>query len=198
MSRNRNRYLAKKRDREESQPQLAPPRPIQPHRKKKPHDNMESFNILMVVSFFMASFYVFHSFFSLDIDLFNLLQFYCLFIGLGFLIPIKLYRKKLTMSFYEYLLFNLLSFSPVLIALFFFVNNSFKGGTYVETYNIAHYELNEYGAVYTLEKGQYKDKTYLRSVNQNNNAEVLGNSKLSIYFSDGLFGLRIIENKVLH
>jgi len=164
----------------------------------KTSDNMDNFNIFMVFAFFMSTFFVFEGFLHLDISLFQLFQLYCLVLGIGFLIPIKLYRKKLTMSYYEYVIFNILTFSTILLVILFKINNSFKGPEYVETYAIESYEQTEYNTMYFLENNEYEDKEYLRSIDQYDEIEVKGNSSLSLYFSDGFLGIRIVEKKVLH
>ncbi|MBL4709516.1 MAG: hypothetical protein JKY48_13860 [Flavobacteriales bacterium] len=171
-----------------------------PHSKIKvdDSDNMESFNILMVFAFFLATFYIFQSFIDIDISLLQLLQLYCLFVGLSFFISIKWYRNKFTMSFYEYILFNFLAFAPLAISALFFINEVGKGKEYVETYVVESFIHSEYNTIYTLKDKAYEEDEYLRSIGQYDNIEIKGNSKLSIYFSDGLFGLRIIEKKVLH
>jgi len=185
---NRKRYLERKK------PVIQQPRKHSP----PPKDNMNNFLVLMVMSFFAASFYLLSSFFTLDISLTNLVQLYCFFIGISFLIPIKIYRKKLTMSFYEYLIFNFISFAPILISICFLLNGSIKGDAYVETYTIINSEHDEFKTVYFLENNKYEDKEYLRSIKQGDELEVMGSSKLSIYFTEGLFGFRIIEKKTLH
>ena len=193
MNDNRKRYLERREYLRENPP---PPRIVNPKGSKG--DNMDDFNIITVCSFFMGCFLIFFQFESLDLSLFGLIKFYALFVGISFLIPIKLYRKKLTMSFYEYLLFNFLSFAVLAIALLFYTNNKFAGPTYVETYEIINFDQNEYETVYILKDNQYENKKYIRSVKQGDEVIIEGNSKLSIYFSDGLFGLRKIEKKLLH
>lgn len=161
-------------------------------------DNMDSFQIIMVICFFASALQSLIYFQKMDLSLFGLVKFYCLFLGLSFLIPISLYRSKLTMSFYEYVIFNIISIAPGLLAVLFTINASFSSSPYVESYRIITMDHTEFKSVYTLENDAYKEKEYLRSINDKDEVEISGNEFLSIYFSDGLFGLRLIEKKELH
>ena len=164
----------------------------------KQPDNMDKFNIAMVVAFFLSTFYIFESFKQLEISLFQLFQLYCLFMGLSFLVSIKFYRRAFTMSYYEYIIFNILAFTPITISAIFFLNNTMKGDMYLETYKVVRHEQDEFKTVYFLENDAYKEKEYLRSFTQYDEVEVMGSDELSFYFSDGLLGIRVIEKKVLH
>tara|TARA_R110000868_G_scaffold39906_2_gene138503 strand:+ start:31 stop:579 length:549 start_codon:yes stop_codon:yes gene_type:complete len=160
-----------------------------------PLRNTDSFIVFTVLAYFASFFYIIELFPSLDLSIFQLFQFFSLFLGLSFIIPIKIYRKFFALSFYEYLLFNILSFSPVLIMGTFILNTNFKGATYIESYKIENRERLEYQTIYTLEENAYQDKEYLRSIGEKEEVEIRGNENLAIYFSNGLFGIRIIEKK---
>jgi hypothetical protein len=161
-------------------------------------DNMENFNILMALGYFVFMSFIINSFADLDLKLFKLLKLFSLFTAIGFLIPIKLYRKKLTMSFYEYILFNILSVGPALLSLMLILNFAAKSEPYVETYKIVSKERESHQWVYKLEEQAYQNKKYLRTVENNKNYKQRGKDYLDIEFSDGLFGIRIIESKALH
>lgn len=174
------------------------PRTPEDRIKTKKPDNMDRFNTAMVGAFFICSLYIFGSFAKLEISLFQLFQLYCLFIGISFFVSIKFYRRVLTMSYYEYIIFNILAFAPIVISFLFFVNASLKGDTYLETYKVESQNTDEFKTVYFLENDVYKEKEYLRSFTQYDRVEVMGSENLSFYFSDGFLGIRIIEKKVLH
>ncbi len=161
-------------------------------------DNMENFQVIMVLIFFFSSFVVLKHFFELDVSLFELLKFYCLFLGISFLIPLSLYRKKFTISIYEYLIFNFISFSPLLLGCIFFLNTIFKSAEYSETYRIMDTEVSELNILYTLEGNAYKGRKFLRSISDKDEVEIKGKKNLTIYFSDGLFGIRVVERKELN
>lgn len=169
-----------------------------PNFRPSKKDNMEGIQVLMVLIFFFSCFTVLYHFFKMDLSIYELIKFYSLFLGISFLIPISLYRKKLTMSIYEYLFINFLAFSPMFLGGTFYLNSQFKHAKYKETYRIINTDVSELSISYTLEGNAYEDRKFLRSINDKDNVVVKGKNYLTIYFSDGLFGIRIIESKELH
>lgn len=161
-------------------------------------DNMDSFNSLMVVGFFAASVIIIALFKQLDLSLPGLLKLYCLILGISYLIPVRFYRKKLTMSLYEYILFNILGFTPLIISLIFLLNIGFSGAPYTETHKISSKVKQHSVVTYLLENDVYADKAYLRTIDHMEMVEIRGSEYLTITFSKGLFGIRIIEKKTLH
>jgi len=160
-------------------------------------DNMDRFQIVLIGIFFLSCFACLTMFYSLDLSLFGLFKLLCLFIGISFLVPISLYRKKFTMSFYEYIIFSAISIAPAMLTLTLFTNIALKSPSYVENYKIEHIEHTSIRSIYTLENNAYHEKVYLRSIGNKDEVVVNGSSKFSIIFSDGLFGIRIIEGKQL-
>jgi hypothetical protein len=161
-------------------------------------DNMESFQITMVCVFFASCFLSLTIFNELDLSLFGLFKLLSLFIGVSFFMPISFYRKKFTMSFYEYVIFSCISVGPALLTLMLYLNIGFKSPSYTESYGIESVVHNSSQSVYTLTGNVYEDKEYLRSIGNKDEVVVEGSSNFSIVFSDGLFGIRIIEQKRLH
>ena len=102
------------------------------------------------------------------------------------------------MSFYEYILNNFLAIGPFLCALFLIVNFIFSGESYWESYNIINKKREGDYVILTLEESQYSNKKYLRKFSYFD-YPILTNdfNKLHIQFSDGLFGIRIIEDRLL-
>lgn len=188
---NRKRYLERRR--KKSSHTSIPKKIVVPEK-----DNMGCFTTIMVTSFFPSSITVLMVFRILDLTKFQFLQLFALILAISFFIPIRLYRKKLTISFYEYTIFNFISITPMLLALIFSLNIIFTGNTYVETYSIVKREPSKYQYVYTLADNQYEDKKYLRTIYSNNYPNITGFSKYSIYFQDGMFGIRVIEKKLAH
>ncbi len=161
-------------------------------------DNMSRFTLVATGTTLLASIYVLVRFYSIDLPLLGLIKFICFFIGFSFLIPIKWYRKKLTMSYYEYAIFNVISIAPFLTASLLFLNGALAGETYRETHAIES-AYNESGQIYfNFEDAAYQDKAYLRTIGKFDEVEVTGSDSLSIYFSDGAFGFRNIKGKSLH
>lgn len=152
----------------------------------------------MVILYFVSLFISIQFFQITDLSLYEFFRLNLLFIGISFLIPIYLYRKKLKMSFYEYTLINILSIGPFLCSLCLILNFLFSGSSYLETHPIVSKKREGSQVILTLENKQYKEEKYLRTISDFENAGSIGNAKqLQIQFSDGLFGIRIIEEKRL-
>lgn len=152
----------------------------------------------MVILYFVSLFISIQFFQIVDLSLYEFLRLNFLFIGISFLIPIYLYRKKLSMSFYEYTLINILSIGPFLCTLCLIVNFFFSGETYTESFAIVNKERVGNQVIFTLENEQYEGKEYLRTIYDYEDVGRIGSAnQLQIQFSDGLFGIRIIEGKRL-
>jgi len=132
---------------------------------------------------------------KIDISNFGLFRLLALATALCFFIPIRLFRKKYTMSFYEYAIFNIISFAPTSIVLVFILTLTFNSSPYIETYQISSFEPFEKKYIFNLADGQYQDDEYLRTIYDDNFTNIRGTSKYSIKFSDGYFGLRVILEK---
>ena len=102
------------------------------------------------------------------------------------------------MSFYEYVIFNIISFAPTSIVLLFILNLTLHSSPYIETYKIVDFEPFDDKYIFHLEDGQYLDDEYLRTIYDDNFPKIEGTSQYSIKFTDGYFGLRVIEEKSSH
>lgn len=162
---------------------------------KDDSDNMEAITLIGVIAYFASCFFIVYIFQSLDISVFGMFQLFCFFVGASFLIPIKLYRKKLTMSIYEYIILNVITVAPVLSSLMLIINILFAGDSYKEHYSITSSYMDGTQVYYTLENNAYADKPYLRTINKNELAEFKGTNNIELTFKDGLFGIRKIVSK---
>ncbi|MFT6946702.1 MAG: hypothetical protein ACJARP_001121 [Vicingaceae bacterium] len=188
MNKNRERYLERK--------------------KKKPpfsgkivsgeKDNMGWFTFFMVLSFIGSIMFFVVNVYKVDVSNFGLFRLFAIAGALGFLIPIKIYRKRWTMSFYEYVIFNIISFAPSGIVILFILNLTFKSSPYTETYPISSFEPFKRKYVFHLDEEQYEDEEYLRVIYDQDFPNIKGTSEYSIKFSNGYFGLRVIEEKSTH
>ena len=185
---NRQRYL----DRRKNSP------PIPKKIKVPEKDNMGLFTVFMVVSFILSIMFFVVTVHKIDVSNFGLFQLIFGGMAVGFLIPIKLYRKKFTMSFYEYVIYNIICFAPVSIILLFLLNFSFHGGPYVETYPIESIEKTKEYYIFSLKDNKYEGEEYLRTIYKGNYPNIRGQKEYSIYLTDGYFGLRVIRKKLAH
>ncbi len=166
--------------------------------KAQRNDNMSKIHIAMVAIYFISNLYIIEEFNHLDLSLLGLIKLIAFLIGFGLLIPIKFYRKWLTISIYEYLILNFITIAPLLCALIIFTNENFKSDIYYESYKIESSEWVKGKTIFYLENNQYEEKEYLRSIKDNEEFEKFGTENFSIFFYDGLWGIRIIEKKRVH
>ncbi|MFT4756829.1 MAG: hypothetical protein ACI91R_001479, partial [Vicingaceae bacterium] len=85
--------------------------------------------------------------------------------------------------------------APSSIVILFILNLTFKNSPYIETYPISSFEPFKRKYEFHLEEGQYEDEDYLRVIYDKDFPNIKGTSEYSIKFSDGYFGLRVIEEK---
>lgn len=163
--------------------------------KKDDGDNMSSITLLGIIAYFTSCFYVVYTFESLDIRVLGIFKLFCFFIGISFLIPIKIYRKKLTISIYEYIILNIITVAPVLCSIVLFLNAVFAGDPYTEQYKITSTYIEGTQVYYVLENDTYLDKPYLRTINKNEEADFQGTDYIELTFKDGLFGIRKVVSK---
>lgn len=128
----------------------------------------------------------------------NLFQFFCFFLAIAFLIPIRYYRKKLNMSYYEYILINLLGIAPFLLMLTLGINRAFKGEPYVETYEIVKTTSTNGSMTYILENAHYQEYEHVRTIDLSKDVIIEGNTFFSIYFTDGILGIKMVEQQRVH
>lgn len=161
-------------------------------------DNMHLIHVSMVMVYFASCIVVLNAFLIADLKSFELIQLICLMLAITFLIPIKFYRRKLTMSMYEYILLNIIGISPLFMALFLGSNWIFKGQAYEESYQIEEMIRDDKSIILMLENDAYNDRQFLRTLYPNEEFEKEGTDNYSIFFADGPFGIRFIEGKKLH
>lgn len=162
------------------------------------YDNMGWLHIAMVLAYFLSIAVILNGYPVVDLTLYEFFQMLCLMLAITFLIPLKLYRKKLTMSIYEYIILNFIGLTPFLCASFLLANEGMKGNNYEESYKIIHIERVEKSTVFTLENDQYQERPYLRTIYDSETFVKTGIDSLGILFSKGGLGVRIIERKRLH
>ncbi len=161
-------------------------------------DNMSFLAVFSAVTFIGSMLFFVVNIHKIDISNFGLFRLLAITTALWFFIPIKLYRKIFTMSFYEYVIFNIISFAPTSIVLLFILNLTLHSSPYIEIYKIVDFEPFDDKYIFHLEDGQYLDDEYLRTIYDDNFPKIEGTSQYSIKFTDGYFGLRVIEEKSSH
>ena len=155
---NRERYL----ERRKKTPPLAKKLVIEKQ------DNMSFMAIFAAISFIASIIFFIVIIHKIDISNFGLFRLLAITAALWFLVPIKWYRKKYTMSFYEYVIFNIISFAPTSVVLLFILNLTFNSSPYIETYPISDYDIYEKEYIFHLANGQYAEDEYLRTIHYKN------------------------------
>src|SRR5690606_1003529 len=100
--------------------------------KTDTEDNMSAIHFLMVLLYFVSLFLMFYYFGKTFMNLFSLFSFFLLFTAAAFLVPISIYRKKFTMSYYEFALMNVLGIAPTLTTLLLLLNFHITFNEHVE------------------------------------------------------------------
>ena len=161
-------------------------------------DNMHVIHVTMVVVYFASCLIVLNAFLIADLSAFELIKLICLMLAISFLLPIKIYRRKFTMSMYEYIILNVIGVSPFLLATFFGSNWLLKTEAYEESYRIEEMVRDGKSMILMLEDDAYQDREFLRTLYPNEEFEKVGTENYSIFFKDGPLGIRFIEKKKLH
>lgn len=175
------------------QNKIEPSNSVQPRLKVDKQDNMDVIHIIMTFTWFACNLYIFSEFPHLDLSILGLFKLIFVCIGISFFIPIKFYRKKLTMSFYEYLFINLLALGPLFTVCSFYMNETFGSVPYTEKHLIVDSRQTNNGTLFELENHAYQDKVYLRKVNASYRVNKKDSLYLNIQLIDGLLGFRVIE-----
>lgn len=160
-------------------------------------DNMAGLTYLAVMIYFGSCGYIISTNSYFDLTLFGYLKIFCFFIGLAFLIPVRIYRKKYTMSIYEYIIINFIAIAPILSAGFLMSNQLFVSDISTECYEIVEKKNINGDIHFFLKDDVYADKPYLRTIKNRDKFVRYGTDNYCIEFKNGWFGLRTIESKSL-
>jgi len=161
-------------------------------------DYMSTITAWTVFIYFISAILIISNYSYFMLKVVHFVQLFCFFLAIAFLVPIRLYRRKLNMSYYEYVFINFLGLAPLLMLFCFGINLAFKGDSYTETYRIVNSISTNGNMTYILENNKYEDYEHVRSIDLTKEVEIEGNTFLSIQFSDGLLGIRMIEKHRVH
>jgi cell division septal protein FtsQ len=162
-----------------------------------------SFKIILfsVLGFFVGSGLCVGYYHYTLIDIFNLSKFLVLFAVLGFLLPLKYYRRWFHFVKYEMIIFNVLGMGPFLTGLLLVLNFTFTTESYTHNYKIekvyfeGDQEFQSMGVV--LENNFFSGERKIVELTDIPPNEVVGKSFLKVTISKGLFGYEVIEDKML-
>lgn len=133
----------------------------------------------------------------------NLIDFFKIFICTYLLliaIPIKVYRKKFTISFYEFFIFNFILTTPAILLIIFSLNYFIVIDHSTETYPVER--VRYYGKssmrIVTLKNKQYIDNEAMRTIYNWNEHEFVSNRLYEISYATGIFGIKMYEFQKLY
>lgn len=160
-------------------------------------DNMGSAHVVLVLLFFFCAAFLGNTFLSIDLSLFDYLKFFLIFLVLSIAVPIKWYRKKLTLSYYEFYIFNTISIAPFLFSFFLFLNFVSTNSS-TKKYKIVNATLEERKRIYTLENSALNNKEFARTFTNKELNRIFGGDTLKIQFSTGIFGITRVDEKTIY
>ena len=135
------------------------------------------------------------------IDIFNLSKFLVLFAVIGFLLPLKYYRRWFHFVKYEMIIFNLLGMGPFLTGMFLVINFVFASDSFTHNYKIEKVyfegEQNYQSMGVILENNFFSGERKIVELTDIPPNEVVGKSYLKVTISKGLFGFEVIKEKML-
>jgi hypothetical protein len=166
--------------------------PIKPIEKK---DNMGGIHVLMVLALFVGLGMMVSIGSITVITVWGITKIFAFVLAISLLIPIKWYRKKLTMNIYEYFLLSLLGYAPFITGLFFGINYYNRANFHVETYSIQSIERGKFYSDIHLNNDTLSEYPLLTSFDDRDSNFYKGRSKMRYEFEEGGLGLKILLDK---
>jgi hypothetical protein len=166
-----------------------------PPQKEVEKDNMETIHILMALALFIGLGLIITFATSTVITIWGITKIFAFVLAISLLIPIKWYRKKLTMNVYEFFLLSLLGYAPIITGLFFTLNFTTRSNYHVETYTIQSIEKGKYYSDVHLKNDTLSEYSLLTSYDTRESNFYLGRKTMRYEFEDGGFGLKILVDK---
>ena len=135
------------------------------------------------------------------IDIYDLSKFIVAAAIIGFFIPLKYYRKWFHFVKYEMIIFNILGIAPLFTGLFLVLNFMFSSNPSTHNYRIEklYFEGDEsYKSVgVVLEENFFSGERKIVEITDPDPAEILNKNFLKVTIADGLFGFKVVKEKVL-
>ncbi len=174
-----------------------------PNKKTHPKGSYQpkkdkSYNyIVMAVLCFFIGFGLTIGFYSyILIDITTLSKFIAAFAVVGFLIPLKLYRKWFHFIKYEMIIFNILGVAPILTGLFLCLNFMFVTDEFSHDYKIMDIFIdgkeNHKTIGVVLENNVFSGNDKIVKIN-NITPDVLMSSHYRVTLAKGLFGFEVVK-----
>lgn len=166
-----------------------------PTKKKEKEDNMDAVHILMSLSLFAGLFLLVNYASITVISIWSITKIFTGILAVSLLIPIKWYRKTLTISIYEFFLIGLLGYAPLFSGLFFGLNYSFRSNEHSEIYKIEKIEMSTFFSDLILESDTLSEYAILTSFDSRDSSYYKGRKTIRYILEDGGLGLKILVDK---
>lgn len=168
---------------------------------KPKRDRSFTFILISVIGFFLGFGLCIGLYSYTLINIFSLSKFIVLFAVIGFFIPLKFYIKWFHFGKYEMIIFNIIGVAPFFTGLFLFLNFTFTSNTYTQELRIDKIyfegEGNQNSIGVILENNIFSDERKIVELTNISTSEILEKKFLKITLSEGIFGYKVIKEKVL-
>ena len=166
---------------------------------KPKKDKSYNYIVISILSFFIG-FGLSVAFYDYTlIDIINLSKFIAAFAVVGFLIPLKLYRKWFHFIKYEMVIFNLIGVAPLLTGLFLCLNLLFSSNEYSHDYKIENIYINGEESQRTvgviLENNVFSGNDKIVEISSITPDELLYSSHFRVTLAKGLFGFDVVKER---
>lgn len=179
-----------------------PEKPGQPNiaeraKLEKETDNMSKIHVLMVLMYFAGLFLILFYYSLTFLTLNGLLKIFAVILTASFVVPIKLYRLRYSMSFYEYTIGNILSLSPLLCGLILLLNFHFSSEVVTEVHKIKNLSKQNNTILLQLENDAYEEESFVRSFDEAEFSANFSSDSLELHLANGLFGYKVLKKRKL-
>ena len=177
--------------------------PNTPNQQKQPKGSYQpkkdkSYNyIVIAVLCFFIGFGLSIGFYSyILIDISTLSKFVAAFAVVGFLIPLRFYRKWFHFIKYEMIIFNIIGVAPFLTGLFLFLNFAFTTDEFSHDYKIINIFIdgkeNHKTIGVVLENNMFSGNDKIVKIGTIT-PEILNSSHYRVTLATGLFGFEVVK-----
>ena len=129
------------------------------------------------------------------ISAWNITKIYTGILAISLLVPIKWYRKKLTINIYEFFLLGLLGYAPLLTGSYFATNYLTSYNEHSEIYKIESVEMHTFYSDLILENDTLSEYALLTCFDSRDSSLYKGRTKAKYTFEYGGLGLKILIDK---
>lgn len=166
-----------------------------PKKVAEPEDNMGTIHVIMSVSLFVGLFLLIKFATVTVITTWSISKIFAGVLAISLLVPIKWYRKKLTMNVYEFFLIGLLGYAPLLTGTYFATNFLTSSNEHSEIYKIEQVEMHTFYSDLKLENDTLSEYALLTCFDSRDSSLYKGRTKAKYTFEDGGLGLKILVDK---